>query len=66
MTDKKRADFDAIDTNHDGFITAKEFREALQTPSGQISEANANAFVKLADKNGDDKISFEEYDAITR
>ncbi|WP_406190393.1 MULTISPECIES: EF-hand domain-containing protein [unclassified Streptomyces] len=66
MSDDKRAAFDKIDTDGDGFITADEFKAALQTSSGKVSDENATAIVNMADENGDKKIDFDEYSKFVR
>ncbi|MEU0941157.1 EF-hand domain-containing protein [Embleya sp. NPDC005971] len=65
MSDK-RAAFDRIDTDNDGFITADEFKASLQTPDGKVSDANAAAIVSMADDNGDRRIDFDEYAKFVR
>jgi len=62
----KRAAFDNIDADGDGFITAAEFKASLQTPDGKVSDANAAAVVKMADEDGDKRIDFDEYAKFVR
>ncbi|MER7578044.1 EF-hand domain-containing protein [Streptomyces sp. NPDC126514] len=67
MSDDKRAAFDAIDTNGDGFITAEEFKAALKTAvRGKVSDEHAATIVEMADKDGDRKINFDEYSQFVR
>jgi calmodulin len=62
----KRAAFDKIDVDGDGFITADEFKASLQTPDGKVSDANAAAIVRMADDNGDKRIDYDEYAKFAR
>ncbi|MFJ9612868.1 EF-hand domain-containing protein [Streptomyces noursei] len=64
--DDKRAAFNAIDTDGDGYITADEFKRSLQTSSGKVSDSNAAAIVAMADDNGDKKIDYNEYAKFVR
>ncbi|AJT65009.1 EF-hand domain-containing protein [Streptomyces chattanoogensis] len=66
MSDDKRAAFDKIDTDRDGYITADEFKASLQTGSGKVSDDNAKMIVRMADENGDKKIDYDEYAKFVR
>ncbi|MFF2146230.1 EF-hand domain-containing protein [Kitasatospora sp. NPDC058190] len=66
MSADKRAAFDKIDTDGDGFITADEFKASLQSASGKVSDENAQMIVRMADENGDQKIDFDEYAKFAR
>ncbi|WP_406191865.1 MULTISPECIES: EF-hand domain-containing protein [unclassified Streptomyces] len=66
MAGDKRAAFDEIDTDGDGFITAAEFAAALRAGSENVSDDNVAVIMGMADKNGDKKISFEEYVTFVR
>lgn len=55
--------FDAIDTDNDGFITASELSASITDASG-VSQENIDAIVAMADDNGDQQISFEEYERL--
>ncbi|TJZ54392.1 EF-hand domain-containing protein [Streptomyces piniterrae] len=66
MNADKRAAFNEIDTDGDGFITADEFKASLQTDSGKVSDKNAEMIVRMADENGDQKINFDEYTKFAR
>ncbi|MGW4550932.1 EF-hand domain-containing protein [Streptomyces violaceorubidus] len=61
----KRHDFDEIDTDKDGFVTAAELAASLQT-NPKVSDDNVAAVVKIADEDGDRRIDFEEYAALVR
>ncbi|MEU9046504.1 MULTISPECIES: EF-hand domain-containing protein [unclassified Kitasatospora] len=61
----KKAQFDEIDTDGDGFISAMELKTHLQK-NPKVSEANAEALFKIADENDDEQISFEEFAAVIR
>ncbi|MFG2639235.1 EF-hand domain-containing protein [Streptomyces sp. NPDC048362] len=68
MTDMKREQFKAIDTDNDGFITAKELKASLQGDKGNdlISDEHMATIVSMADNDGDRRINFEEYSAFVR
>lgn len=63
--ESKRRDFDEIDTDNDGYITAGELAAALQS-NPRVSDENVAAVVKIADDNGDRKIDFTEYAELVR
>lgn len=56
-----KEDFDAIDTDGDGSITASELKASLGDDP-KISQENVDAIVALADEDGDKAISSEEYE----
>jgi calmodulin len=59
--DKTRQDFDEIDVDGDGYITASELLRASVENNPKISDDNVAAIVQMADRDGDNKISYEEY-----
>ena len=63
--DKTREDFDAIDTDDDGYITADELRESFKD-NPKISPENAATIAQMADDDGDQKITYEEYSNFVR
>ncbi|MFI6446314.1 EF-hand domain-containing protein [Kitasatospora sp. NPDC050543] len=65
MSESKRAQFEEIDTDGDGFITADELKIYLQQ-NPKVSDANAAATFNFADDNGDQQISFEEFTAFIK
>lgn len=62
---KTREDFDAIDTDHDGYITADELKESLKD-NPKVSDENVATITRMADEDGDQKISYEEYAKLVR
>ena len=60
-----RKDFDAIDTDRDGHITAAELKKSL-AGDPKISKENIDVIVQMADDNDDQKITFEEYAKFVR
>ena len=58
-----KEDFDAIDTDGDGYITASEMLTAL---GEKLSADEAATIVTMADDDGDQKISYEEYAKFAR
>lgn len=58
------ANFDAIDTDKSGFLDFKEIVQMVMLESGvSEEEAGAHAMAQMAmmDKDGDEKITFNEY-----
>jgi Ca2+-binding EF-hand superfamily protein len=65
VNDKTREDFDAIDTDDDGYITAAELKEYHKDDT-QLSEENIATIARMADEDGDQKITYEEYTQFVR
>lgn len=65
-SDKTRQDFDEIDVDGDGYITASELLRASVKNNPKISDDNIAAIVQMADSDGDNKISYEEYARFVR
>ena len=65
-SDKTRQDFDEIDVDGDGYITASELLRASVRNNPKISDDNIAAIVQMADSDGDNKISYEEYARFVR
>ncbi|EFL14569.1 EF-hand domain-containing protein [Streptomyces sp. C] len=75
MSEKARKLFDALDLNHDGELTRAEVISALRDqgptlaargdlPFWGLGDADASsALFDAADKNGDQVLSFEEFEA---
>ncbi|MGW0916027.1 EF-hand domain-containing protein [Streptomyces sp. NPDC002784] len=60
--DEARKQFERIDTDGDGFITAAEFKTALaQGGDWNVTESVAEAVIKSRDLNGDKLLSFDEF-----
>ncbi|NUV57447.1 EF-hand domain-containing protein [Streptomyces coelicolor] len=60
--EEARKQFERIDTNGDGFITAAEFKAALaQGGDWNVTEAVAEAVIKSRDLDGDKLLSFDEF-----
>ena len=53
--------FKDLDTDNDGFITTTEMKAHLIKTNAKITNAEAAAKIKEADKNGDGKVSLEEF-----
>ncbi len=65
-SDKTRQDFDEIDQDGDGYITASELLRASVKDNPKISDDNIAEIVQMADSDGDNKISYEEYARFVR
>ncbi|BHF84128.1 hypothetical protein SprV_0902727800 [Sparganum proliferum] len=59
-----RQTFDVFDRDHDGFITAAELLEVLQKMNFQITYAEAAEMLSEADKDGDGRVTFDEFSTI--
>ncbi|MET7295571.1 EF-hand domain-containing protein [Streptomyces griseoloalbus] len=60
--EEARKQFERIDTDGDGFITAAEFKTALaQGGDWNVTETVAEAVIKSRDLNGDKLLSFDEF-----
>ncbi|MER6959458.1 EF-hand domain-containing protein [Streptomyces sp. NPDC001858] len=60
--EEARKQFQRIDTDGDGFITAAEFKTALaQEGDWNVTEAVAEVLIKSRDLNGDKVLSFDEF-----
>ncbi|MFC8248099.1 EF-hand domain-containing protein [Streptomyces chartreusis] len=60
--EEARKQFERIDEDGDGTITAAEFKTALaQGGDWNVTEAVAEAIIKSRDLNGDKLLSFDEF-----
>ncbi|WP_155055624.1 EF-hand domain-containing protein [Streptomyces blattellae] len=60
--DEARKQFERIDTDGDGFITAAEFKAALaQGGDWHVTETVAEVIIASRDLNGDKVLSFDEF-----
>ncbi|WP_181798363.1 EF-hand domain-containing protein [Streptomyces sp. WELS2] len=60
--EEARKQFQRMDADGDGFITAAEFKSALaQQGDWNVTEAVAEAIIKSRDLNGDKVLSFDEF-----
>lgn len=60
--EEARKQFERIDTNGDGLISAAEFKSALaQGGDWNVTESVAEALIKSRDLNGDKQLSFDEF-----
>ncbi|MFI1418789.1 EF-hand domain-containing protein [Streptomyces sp. NPDC020731] len=60
--EEARKQFERMDTDGDGFITAAEFKTALaQGGDWNVTEAVAEAVIRSQDLNGDKLLSFDEF-----
>jgi Ca2+-binding EF-hand superfamily protein len=65
-SDKARQDFDEIDTDGDGYITASELLRESAKDNPKISDADIAAIIQMADDDGNQRISYEEYTKFVR
>ncbi|MBD9704539.1 EF-hand domain-containing protein [Streptomyces sp. NPDC014892] len=57
-----RKEFQRIDADGDGFITAAEFKTALaQEGDWNVTESVAEVIIRTRDLNGDKLLSFDEF-----
>lgn len=60
--EEARKQFDRIDADGDGFITAAEFKTALaQEGDWNVTETVASAIIRSRDLNADNVLSFDEF-----
>ncbi|MFB0618131.1 EF-hand domain-containing protein [Streptomyces sp. AGS-58] len=60
--EEARKQFQRIDADGDGFITAAEFKSALaQQGDFNVTETVAEAIIRTRDLNGDKVLSFDEF-----
>ncbi|MFB7503838.1 EF-hand domain-containing protein [Streptomyces broussonetiae] len=60
--EEARKQFERIDANGDGFITAAEFKQALaEGGDWNVTETVAESLIKQRDLNGDKVLSFDEF-----
>ena len=60
--EEARKQFERIDADGDGFITAVEFKTALaQEGDWNVTETVAEAIIKSRDLNGDKLLSVDEF-----
>nr|WP_203730488.1 EF-hand domain-containing protein [Streptomyces sp. SID12501] len=60
--EEARKQFDRIDTNGDGAITAAEFKTALaQAGDWNVTESVAEVIIASRDLDGDKLLSFDEF-----
>ncbi|MER7919822.1 MULTISPECIES: EF-hand domain-containing protein [unclassified Streptomyces] len=60
--EEARKEFQRIDGDGDGFITAAEFKSALaQGGDWNVTDTVAEAIIKSRDLNGDQVLSFDEF-----
>merc|ERR1712002_328981 len=53
--------FSIIDVNQDGFLSAKEIRKMMKKLGEKVRKKDIRKMMKEADKNGDGKISYDEF-----
>mgnify|MGYP001446107217 CR=1 FL=1 len=60
-----RAEFERFDTDGDGLLTADEIRRANEALGGLgASEAEIEAFIASADRDGDGRVGLDEFAAL--
>ncbi|MFD7606413.1 EF-hand domain-containing protein [Streptomyces mirabilis] len=60
--EEARKQFERIDSDGDGFITATEFKSALaQGGDWNVTDSVAEAIIATRDLNGDKVLSFDEF-----
>ena len=61
---KVRALFRIYDVDGDGFITEGDIREVLKLATGQVMEEVVQQTIAAVDKDGDGKISLEDFSRV--
>ena len=56
-----RAAFDSCDSNSDGYIDREEFHALLRQLDGDVSSAECQLDLEVADTEGDSYIGFKEF-----
>jgi Ca2+-binding EF-hand superfamily protein len=64
--DKTRRDFDQIDADGDGYITASELLTASIAENPKVSHDDIVTIITMAGGDGDKKIAYEEYARFVR
>ncbi|MFF6881022.1 MULTISPECIES: EF-hand domain-containing protein [Streptomyces] len=60
--EEARKQFERIDTDGDGFITAAEFKSTLaKSGDWNVTESVAEVVIKTRDLDGDKRLSFDEF-----
>ncbi|MET9395410.1 EF-hand domain-containing protein [Streptomyces sp. NPDC006624] len=60
--EEARKQFERIDTDGDGYITAAEFKSALAgSGDWNVTESVAEVVIKARDLDGDKQLSFDEF-----
>jgi Ca2+-binding EF-hand superfamily protein len=52
--------FDAIDTDHSGYLTARELREFAEVIGVDLSQHDARRQLRAMDEDGDGRVDFGE------
>lgn len=61
VKNRLRKTFNAVDTNKNGFIDHQEIEEVLLKMGLNVSHRQVGGILKTMDKDGDERISFEEF-----
>lgn len=56
-----RQAFAVLDTDGDGYLTLADLRAAVQRLGGQLGGLDVEAVLQTADRDGDHRISFDEF-----
>jgi Ca2+-binding EF-hand superfamily protein len=68
MTDARdvaKAEFERFDSDGDGLLSPAEIRQANDALGGQgVTDAEVEAFIESADRDGDGRIALEEFVAL--
>lgn len=62
--DEVREEFDAFDTDRDGFVSIEELHQVMQKVGEQMSREEAESALRRADRDGDGRLSYPEFVAF--
>jgi len=61
VRDELKDAFKVFDKNNDGYLSATELREVLQTLGDRMTDDDVDELIQAADTNGDGRVDYEEF-----
>jgi len=62
--DDLRKAFEVFDRDHDGYVSAKDLKLAMRSLGEKLSEVELREMINEADKDGDGKVNFDEFQSM--